>query len=291
MDLREQDLLGGDAASHWYYVSKGRALRAFLAGPTVPDLLDVGAGSGVFARQLLDAGVCARAVCVDPNYADERDERRAGKEILFRRAVARVSQPLILMIDVLEHVADDCGLLRSYAERAAAGTLVLISVPAFQCLWSGHDVFLGHHRRYTRTQLEALVRRAGLEVVRTRYFFAALLPLIALLRLYDRWRLRRGRTPPESALRRHHPLANALLIGLHDLERRLLFRYNRVAGLSVLCLARCPDHGHAGPDPAGLRPSLRARGAPWRAAPAAGSPATPPHRSRADRGPGSSAAP
>lgn len=141
MDLKEQDLLGADGASHWYYLSKGRPLRALLAGRTVPELLDVGAGSGVFARQLLDAGVCSGAVCVDPNYREERTERRAGGEILFRRAVARVSQPLILMIDVLEHVADDCGLLRSYAERAAAGTLVLISVPAFRCLWSGHDVF------------------------------------------------------------------------------------------------------------------------------------------------------
>lgn len=49
MDLKEQDLLGDDAARHWYYVSKGRALRALLAGHTVPELLDLGAGS----RQLL----------------------------------------------------------------------------------------------------------------------------------------------------------------------------------------------------------------------------------------------
>jgi len=188
----------------------------------------------------LIAGVCAGAVCVDPNYPEERIEQRSGRQILFRRAVQRVSQPLILMIDVLEHVSDDCGLLRSYAERAPAGALVLISVPAFEFLWSGHDVFLGHHRRYTRTRLEALVRRAGLEVVRTRYFFAALFPLVAALRLYDRWRLRRGRSAPRSALGRQHPLANALLIWLHALERRLLFPLNRVAGLSVLCLARRP---------------------------------------------------
>jgi Methyltransferase domain len=244
MDLKEQDVLGAEGASHWYYVAKGRALRALLAGRTVPELLAVGAGSGVFARQLLDAGVCARAVCVDPNYPHERVERRSDKEILFRRAVAGVTQPLILMIDVLEHVADDCDLLRSYADRAPGGALVLISVPAFQFLWSGHDVFLEHQRRYSRPMLEALVRRAGLEVVRTRYFFASLFPLVVVLRLYDRWRLRRG-SAPRSALGRQHPLANALLIGVHALERRLLFPHNRIAGLSVLCLARRPDRGPA----------------------------------------------
>src|SRR5688572_5239911 len=72
MDLKEQDILGPDIGRHWYYVSKGRALRALLGRAKVPEVLDVGAGSGVFARQLLAAGVCDRAVCVDPNYVEER---------------------------------------------------------------------------------------------------------------------------------------------------------------------------------------------------------------------------
>jgi hypothetical protein len=238
MDLKEQDALGAEGERHWYYRAKGGALRALLGAVRVPEVLDVGAGSGIFARQLLDAGIAAGAVCVDPNYAREHGEERGGRTLRFRRAVDQVGQRLILMIDVLEHVADDAGLLRSYARRAAPGTLVLISVPAFQCLWSGHDVFLGHERRYTRAQLEALVRGAGLEVVRARYFFAVLLPLVAALRLYDRWRLRRGQVAPQSALRRTTAPLNALLTALHALERLALLPVNRLAGLSVLCLAR-----------------------------------------------------
>ena len=117
---------------------------------------------------------------------------------------------------------------------------MLISVPAFAWLWSGHDVFLEHQRRYTRGELEALVRRAGLEVVHCRYFFGLLLPLIALLRLYDRWRLGAGRIEPKSALRPQPPLLNRALTWIHSLERLSLFRINRLAGLSVLCLARRP---------------------------------------------------
>jgi Methyltransferase domain len=240
MDLKEQHILGPEIETHWYYVSKGRALRSLLAELRVPELLDVGAGSGVFARQMLDAGVGERAVCVDPNYTQEHVEHRRGKEIAFRRSVERVTQPLILMIDVLEHVPDDGALLRSYTDRAPAGTLVLVSVPAFQFLWSGHDVFLGHERRYTRAQLEALLRRAGLEIVRSRYCFAVLFPLVLLMRLYDRWRLRDGKVEPRSALTRQPPLANAVLTWLHSLERMSLLRFNRLAGLSVLCLARRP---------------------------------------------------
>ena len=240
MDLKEQNLLGSDPKTHWYYASKGRALRALLGDANVPEVLDVGAGSGVFARQFLDAGVCGRAVCVDPNYAEERIERVQDKEIEFRRAVEDVTQRLILMIDLLEHVEDDGALLRSYADRAPTGAHVLISVPAFQFLWSGHDVFLEHRRRYTLAQVEALVRRAGLEVVRSRYFFTLLFPLIVLLRLHDRWRLRRGQVAPTSALSRQPSLVNAMLTAVHSFERISLLGFNRLAGLSVFCLARRP---------------------------------------------------
>jgi hypothetical protein len=238
MDLKEQNLLGTAAQSHWYYVSKGRALRALLGKANVPEVLDVGAGSGIFAQQLLEADVCQRAVCVDPNYLEERIERVKGKEIEFRRSIEDVTQRLILMIDVLEHVDDDDALLRNYVDRAPTGAYVLVSVPAFQFLWSGHDVFLEHRRRYTRAQVEALARRAGLEVVRSGYFFAILFPLIVLLRLYDRWRLRGGEVTPKSALTRQLPLVNAMLTALHSLERVSLLRFNRLAGLSVFCLAR-----------------------------------------------------
>jgi hypothetical protein len=44
----------------------------------VPELLDVGAGSGIFARQLLDAGVADGAVCVDPHYPAELSEERCA---------------------------------------------------------------------------------------------------------------------------------------------------------------------------------------------------------------------
>lgn len=64
MDIKEEDILGPEIARHWYYVSKGRALQYFLRHVRKASLLDVGAGSGVFSRQLLDAGVCEQATCV-----------------------------------------------------------------------------------------------------------------------------------------------------------------------------------------------------------------------------------
>jgi hypothetical protein len=85
-----------------------------------------------------------------------------------------------------------------------------------------------------------LAEGADLEVIRGRYFFATLFPLVALLRLYERRRVVSGRAQPESALRRHSPLVNSALTWIHALERATLFRINRLAGLSAICLARRP---------------------------------------------------
>lgn len=209
-----------------------------MCGLQAEEVLDVGAGSGIFSRQLLDGGICQRAACVDPGYTEERTEFHHGRPIHFLRSVDQVSQHLILMMDVLEHVEDDVGLLRSYVDRMPRGGSVLITVPAFQFLWSGHDIFLEHKRRYTLTALEKVVRASRLKPVYSRYFFCALFPLIAFMRLRDRHRLFGGKIEAKSELKKYSAPVNTILKLIHDIERITLFRFNRVVGLSVFCLAR-----------------------------------------------------
>ncbi len=235
MDLKEVSILGDAIDTHWYYLAKGRAMRAMLGDHRAAAVLDVGAGSGVFSRQLLDAGVVDEATCVDIGYTSERDEIHNGKPLRFKRAADRSTYGVILLMDVLEHVDDDVGLLQQYAARAGAHARVLISVPAFSWLWSGHDVVLEHRRRYTRRQLVSVVERSGLRVLGARYFFAPLLPLVAATRLWDRLQMALGRKP-ESLLRPAPEWLNRLLLGVHLIELRTVFPYNRLAGLSVLCV-------------------------------------------------------
>lgn len=237
MDIKETEILGADAGRHWYYRSKAEALEKCLDGVCFRSVLDVGAGSGYFSRHMLEHTPAQAACCVDPNYPREWRETVAGKPLRFVRGTEAVAADLVLLMDVLEHVDDDAGLLRDYAAKALPEATFLISVPAFQWLWSAHDVFLGHRRRYTVGQLEDSVRRAGLEVVRSNYFYAGVFPLAAAVRL-----LRRGRAQDASAgsdLRRHHPLVNAVLHGVCRVETGVM-KHNRLFGLSVFCVARRP---------------------------------------------------
>src|SRR3546814_3881072 len=148
MDLNEESMLGGDIDSHWYYRSKARALSSCLPRSTGNKVLDVGAGSGFFSRWLLSHGLADEATCVDTGYASDCDEEIDAKPLRFRREIATSDADLLLLMDVLEHVEDDAGLLRTYLDKAPPQAQAAITVPAFQFLWSHHDVFLD--RKSTR---------------------------------------------------------------------------------------------------------------------------------------------
>ena len=238
MDIKEEDILGEKIHGHWYYVSKGRAMRKFLGDINVPEVLDVGAGSGIFSRQLIDEGLCQSAVCVDPHYAEEKIETYHGKQIHFVKTVKQSSQQLILMMDVLEHVVDDVALLKQYADSLDARGYILITVPAFQFMWSGHDVFLEHYRRYTIQTIEEVVKKASMSPVKSRYFFGSLLPVIASIRLVKKMMLDRSGLKAKSDLKVYPDWLNNTLISIHDIERRTLFDLNKSFGLSVFCLCR-----------------------------------------------------
>ncbi|HCG40170.1 MAG TPA: methyltransferase [Pseudomonas sp.] len=233
MDLKETEILGADIGRHWYYRSKASAMTSLLGSKEVYRILDVGAGSGFFSRHLLANTGAREAWCVDISYETDADASEAGKPVYYRRGIEQLDADLVLLMDVLEHVDDDRGLLCDYVGRVPAGSRFLITVPAFQWLWSGHDVFLEHKRRYTLRQLESVVRDAGLRVRQSHYHFGAVLPLAAALRLGERLR---GPQPVKSQLARHGVLSNAVLNGLCHAELPFS-RLNRAGGLSVLCLA------------------------------------------------------
>ena len=234
MDLKEEDILGADIDRHWYYRSKAAALRRAVGRLQPRRILDVGAGSGFFSRHLLAETNAQSALCVDIGYLIDRDDAVAGKPVRYRRDVGATDCDLVLMMDVLEHVDDDRGLVRHYATKVPAGAHFLVTVPAFRILWSGHDVFLEHKRRYRLGEIEGAMRDAGLAIVKGAYYFGLVFPLAAAVRLAAR-----GETQPKSGLKKHGAVTNALLTAICAAELPL-FPANRLAGLSAFVLAKKP---------------------------------------------------
>lgn len=196
-------------------------------------LLDVGAGVGWFSRWLIRNAGFESAVCVDPGYdALERQCDDLGPRLRYVQSVAETDADVVLLMDVLEHTDDDAGLLRQYLDVTKPGTTFIVTVPAFEFLWSAHDDFLEHRRRYTIGSLRETIRRAGVEPLSLHYFFASVLPLAFVVRL-----LRRGRTLDRSDMAPVPFLVNALLTALCGAEVRIS-HFNKLGGLSVVAVFR-----------------------------------------------------
>src|SRR5262249_2243615 len=96
---------------------------------------------------------------------------------------ARAAFDLIGAFDVVEHVADDEGVLRAIhgALRPRGGTI--ISVPQHPWLWSKADDVAYHQRRYCRGELEAKLQRNGFDILASLSYATFLLPLLVLSRM------------------------------------------------------------------------------------------------------------
>ncbi len=231
MDLKETEILGDDVNKHWYYLSKAKAVSKLLDKFSPRKIMDIGAGSGYFSKLLLNKTTASEAWCVDISYEKEESLVENGKPIHFVRGLERADVDLVLLMDVMEHVDDDVALLRDYVEKVDIGTKFLISVPAFEWLWSPHDDFLEHRRRYTISQLEDSVQKAGLSIDKSCYYFGMVLPLAIVTRLISRGSEKKG-----SQLKRHNVITNTVLKILCSIDL-LFFRKNKAGGLTVFCCA------------------------------------------------------
>ncbi|QFS94380.1 putative S-adenosylmethionine-dependent methyltransferase [Mycobacterium sp. THAF192] len=133
-------------------------------------ILEVGAGLGEFAEQFDDVD---RLVLtdVDPGAVDLMARRFAGRPEVQTRTLAlgvapELDEPVdsVVAINVLEHIEDDAGALRSLATAVQPGGSIVLWVPGYQQLYGEFDRKVGHVRRYTPATLAGAVRRAGLDV-------------------------------------------------------------------------------------------------------------------------------
>ena len=168
MDAQEIDRLVHREDRHWWYQERRFLISRFVR-PLKPGLaLDIGAAGGGNARVLGALGWSVTAV--ELSEAGSATAQRRG--ITAVRADARALPvpdrcvDFVLCCDVLEHIDEDQQAAQELARVLRPGGTGFLTVPADPRLWSGHDVALGHVRRYTRPAFESMLKASGFEVVR-----------------------------------------------------------------------------------------------------------------------------
>ncbi len=232
--------------SHWWFRGRRAVIWALLGHAELPEkarLLDAGCGTG---RNLVEFARLGPAAGVDPSgdavaFCHARglpDVRRAGLESL---PFDSGQFDLLLACDVLEHVDDDVGALVELRRVAGAGATLLVTVPAYQWMWTEHDVQLHHLRRYTLPVVRARVEAGGWEPVHATYFNSLVLPVVAPARLLARRTARRTARRGHTDLDRTPAALNGALEVPMRLEAAMIARGARLpAGVSVGVVARNP---------------------------------------------------
>jgi SAM-dependent methyltransferase len=149
-------------------------------------ILDVGCGDGLFFGPLAQFGE-VEGVEPDEGLVSSESPHRARIRTARFDTDFRPPEPysLVLMLDVLEHLDDPGEALRHAYSLLAAGGGLLLTVPAFQVLWTNHDVINHHRVRYRRATLRPLLWQAGFVILEERYWFQWTCPLKLAIRLSE----------------------------------------------------------------------------------------------------------
>lgn len=183
----------------WWYAGQRAVATALLApwagGRRGLRLLDAGCGTGF---NLLALAPLAASLGIDLSPEAIRFCRERGVRALRGSVLALpfadAAFDLVTSFDVIYHdwVPDDRAAVAEMARVLRPGGVLLVRVPALEALRGAHDAEVLTRRRYTRGELAALVRGAGLEVARATYCNSLLFPLLFTRRTLDRLLGREG---------------------------------------------------------------------------------------------------
>ena len=244
---------------HAWFAGRTRAILKYLdaelgsaARRQSRRVLDIGSGAGNMAHHLAHYG---QVVGLDTNVRPLSVAGQRGLEVVQGAGdglpFADNSFDLVALLDTIEHIPDEFGVLQEVCRVLKPGGKVILTVPAFMWLWSYNDEINAHQRRYTAPELRQKLEISGLTVKRLSYNNFFLFPPIAAIRLLR---------PYNPALASPHltndadvyqvemePIpepANSILHAVGWLEAELLARFDLPVGVSVIGIAEKPEHGN-----------------------------------------------
>lgn len=205
MDIPEYESMNAVEHHMWWY----RGLHALLgwalvaARPPAGPLLDAGCGTGGLLAWITGVPAGRQPTGLDFIGLDFTGLNFIGLDLepvalgLARRKSASAwaagsvnslpfaddSLAVVLSADVLCHGnVDPAAALAEAARCLMPGGIMILNLPAYGWLLSAHDRHVHNTRRFTRKEVAALMRRAGLRPRRLTYWNTVLFPVLVAWR-------------------------------------------------------------------------------------------------------------
>ena len=214
--------------SNWWYLGRADLIHELLDEykPSFDSILDIGCGTG----SILGKYSGKRRVGIEQNAIAV--EYAKGRGLTVHDSLDKVHEKfdVILMMDVLEHVENDHAFLQNALTRLNEDGVLILTVPAFQWLWSHHDELVHHYRRYSKPMVKKVVEQSGGKCLHASYWNASFFaPAFLKKKVFS---------SDESDLSPVHPTLNKVLLSMLKLENRASMRIPAPLGTSVYAVVK-----------------------------------------------------
>lgn len=227
--------------SYWWFVVKFQLVRSIIKKycnlPANSTIIDIGCGTGGFSSKIADE---YNVLCLDTSpialeYCQKRGLKNLYNLYLEDFPKDKYQVQAATMLDVVEHIDDDKKFIGDVYNLLAGDGWVVVTVPAYQWLWSTHDEIHHHKRRYSKKQIVDLLKNSGFKPVFSSYFNTLLFPAAVLKRFIDKIS---GKKHGDSPVDEVSPFINNLFKRIFKLEISLLKFLRFPFGVSIIVVAQ-----------------------------------------------------
>ncbi len=229
---------------HWWGIARRDFIRRLLDSFEISKdgaVIDVGCSSGPLVEHLQKAGF-RNVHGVDISELAVSMAHRRGMDTVRQMEATKLGFSdsyfdAIVASDIIEHLRDEREALAEWSRVLKPQGKLIVFAPAFEFLWSEHDVANRHFRRYTGGELRNALLDAGFSVDRLAYWNSAIFLPAAGVRVAKKL-LPRAWSKTHDLRENNSPLLNSLLARFMLLENRVLDKwYDAPVGVSVYAIA------------------------------------------------------
>lgn len=220
-----------EPTSFWYSHRNNCVKKAIELFNLKEPFFDIGGGNGTLSKNLNLLGLYT--ILLEPAMEGAINAKNSGvKDVIcstFTSAGFKDNTiPSAGLFDVLEHIESDTDFLLKLNNALVPQGRLLITVPAYNFLWSANDEHVGHYRRYTLTTLSKKLIECGFAIDYSTYLFAPM-PLPVLLIRTAPYRVGLvKRITKERTTRELDPKKNLLITGLNKVLGLETYYINRL---------------------------------------------------------------
>ncbi len=204
-------------------------------------ILDIGCGTGTELKILNKFGQ-ATAIDID-NNALAMAKKNNCQTILAdieKYDLDNNYYDAVCCFDILEHLKNDQQVMKNIFNSLKAGGYLFFTVPAYQFIFSGHDIVLGHQRRYNKKEIALKLEKAGFKIIKLNYWNSLLFPAIFVIRITKKIFIKiSNKNTHKSDLKNYNQYIEQILFYILNLENKLMpYNIKPPFGLTIYGIAK-----------------------------------------------------